>query len=97
MMHMILHTFTHPLTNTEVAALAIRHWPMPCVIKIIKPNPLSYYLDGWMVCGMDFGRGGTTRECVIDVLSDSALDVILTLDHPVLPRALPIELKGVAV
>ena len=38
-MHMILHTFTHPLTNTEVAALAIRHWPMPCVIKILRQQP----------------------------------------------------------
>lgn len=46
MMHMILHTFTHPLTNTEVAALAIRHWPMPCVIKILSQQPSdSFRID----------------------------------------------------
>ena len=36
MMHMIKHTFISPLSNTEVVALAISHWPMPCVISIVK-------------------------------------------------------------
>jgi len=44
MMHMIQHTFTHPLTHSEVVALATSHWPMPCVIKIIVPhNPEWFY------------------------------------------------------
>ena len=46
MMHMILLTFTHPLTHSEVVALATIHWPMPCVIKILSQQPSdSFRID----------------------------------------------------
>ncbi len=46
MMHMIQHTFTHPLTHSEVVALATSYWPMPCVIKILSQQPSdSFRID----------------------------------------------------
>ena len=38
-MHMTKYTFTRPLAHSEVVALATRHWPMPCAISIVKPDP----------------------------------------------------------
>lgn len=37
------YTFTFPLKHSEIVALAIRNWPTPCVVRIIKPHPLDYY------------------------------------------------------
>ena len=41
MRHMTKYTFTRPLTHSEIVALAIRSWPMPCGISIVKPLPFD--------------------------------------------------------
>ena len=43
MMHMTGYTFTFPLKHSEIVALAIRNWPMPCVVRIIKPHPIDQF------------------------------------------------------
>ena len=54
MMHMIKYTFTSPISRTEVAALAIRHWPMPCVIEI--RNEIPHRSDGSRFLQVKTGR-----------------------------------------
>ena len=38
MIPLIKHTFIHPITHSETVALAMRHWPMPCMIEIRMPT-----------------------------------------------------------
>ena len=41
MMRMTKFTLTHNPSHSEVVALAIRSWPMPCVIEVVKPIPYN--------------------------------------------------------
>ena len=47
MMHMTKCTFTRPLKHSEIVALAIRHWPMPCVVCIVTPHPMDQLCFGY--------------------------------------------------
>lgn len=62
MIPLIKHTFTHPITHSETVALAMRHWPMPCVIEIKDPTFDKIILTEFLRYGMDFGPGGETVE-----------------------------------
>ena len=41
MMRLTKFTLMHKPSHSEVVALAIRSWPMPCVIEVVRPIPHS--------------------------------------------------------
>lgn len=97
MIPLIKHTFTHPITHSEIVALAMRHWPMPCVIEIKDPAFDNLILTEFLRYGMDFGPGSETIEEAVEISPNGSFEILCSLRHPVLPCTLPIEMKGIAV
>ena len=90
-------TFTRPLKHSEIVALAIRSWPMPCVIEIKDPTFDKLILMDFFSYGMDFGPGSETVEEAVEISPNGSFEILCSLRHPVLPCTLPIEMKGIAV
>lgn len=97
MIPLIKHTFTHPITHSETVALAMRYWPMPCVIEIKGPAFDKLILTEFLRYGMDFGPGGETIEEVVEISPTGSFEILCSLRLPVLPCTFPIEMKGIAV
>ena len=55
-----------------------------------------YDLRDAIMYGIDMGTGVMNDE-LIEFSPDGKIELIASLDHPVFPRALPIQLKGIAV